>query len=295
MIVVRLSGGLGNQMFQYAAGLSAAIRNNTDLFLDLEYLTNHPIHNGFELNSIFDISSLPSSSKQIKFILGFRSNKWIYKILLRLKLKILAGSHFYIEPYFNYDRKFTEICDNNYLIGYFQSEKYFINIKNLIHKHFRFKKNISKENLHLLRLIKNTNSVSIHVRRGDYVTNPNAFNIHGICSIIYYKKAISYIKKNIENPHFYIFSDDKEWAIKNFNFERRSTIISLNSNKQDYMDMLLMSRCRHNIIANSSFSWWAAWLNGNVSKIVIAPKKWFKSDRYSIEDLIPKHWIKIDE
>lgn len=275
MIIVRLSGGLGNQMFQYAAGLSVATRNNAELFLDLEYLNNNVVHNGFELNTIFNISYMPSSDNQIKSILGLRSNKWIFKSLLRLNFKFLTGSHLYVQPYFSYDKKFNKICDNNYLIGYFQSEKYFSNIKDLIRKHFRFKKNLSKKNLHFLRLIKNTNSVSIHVRRGDYVTNQKVSNIHRICSINYYKKAISYIKKNIENPHFYIFSDDKEWVIKNFNFERRSTIISLNLNKQNYVDMLLMSRCKHNIIANSSFSWWGSWLNNNENKKTIAPSKWF--------------------
>lgn len=294
MIIVRLSGGIGNQMFQFAAGLSAANWNNTELFLDIEYFRKNQIHNGFELNRAFKNQCKISSPSRTRSILGIRANKWILKTILRFEGKLLRGQHLYSQPSFNYDNNFDKISEDSYLIGYFQSEKYFYKIKDLIRKHFIFKNKLSKSNTDLLKLIKNSNSVSIHIRRGDYVTNKKAFDIHGICSSKYYKNAISYIKKNVRNPYFYIFSDDEELVRNNFIREKNLKIVDINKNNQSYIDMLLMSNCKHNIIANSSFSWWAAWLNNNPSKIVIAPKKWFKSGSFSTTDLIPEGWIKIN-
>jgi hypothetical protein len=294
MIIVKLSGGLGNQMFQYAAGLSVAKNNNTKLFLDVDFFKKNTAHNGFELSKIFSEKFHISTVKDVRHILGFRSYSILFKILLRVKNNLLRGQNLYIEPHFSYDRNFKKICDNNFLVGYFQSEKYFIDIENLIRKIFTFNKNLNTKNKEFLKLIKNSNSVSIHIRRGDYLSNQKAFDVHGICSDIYYDKAISYIRKKISNPKFYIFSDDKEWVKHKFNYQKNFIVVDSNSASQSYFDMFLMSKCKHNIIANSSFSWWAAWLNNNPSKNVIAPKMWFKSKSLSTKDLIPKNWILIN-
>ena len=136
-------------------------------------------------------------------------------------------------------------------------------------------------------------AVSLHIRRGDYVSNPVTNNYHGTCSLAYYKKAVLLLKEKIENPSFFIFSDDLLWARENLDFINDMTFIDLDKSIPDHEEMHLMSQCKHNIIANSSFSWWGAWLNENSDKIVIAPKKWFSDNTINTEDLIPAKWMRI--
>ena len=178
----------------------------------------------------------------------------------------------------------------NYYIGYWQSEKFFKDISDEIRKDFSFPKFTSEKNLEILKLIKSYNSVSIHIRRGDYLQN-RGFN--GLAPLEYYQKAIEYIKNKIENPHFFIFSNDIEWCRKNLSIEN-SYYIDWNRGEESYRDMQLMSLCKHNIIPNSTFSWWGAWLNKNPNKIVIAPEKWF-NDCVNIDysNIVPETWIKI--
>jgi Glycosyl transferase family 11 len=178
------------------------------------------------------------------------------------------------------------------LDGYWQSEKYFIDCSKLIRKDFTFKNELDSYNLKLKSKIDKTNSVSIHIRRGDYVNNLNTNATHGLCSIDYYIKAVNYITERIESPYFFVFSDDIEWAKKNIMLNFPCQFISHNIGSKSYLDMQLMSLCKHNVIANSSFSWWGAWLNSNDNKIVIAPRKWFAVNT-DICDLIPSNWISL--
>ena len=137
------------------------------------------------------------------------------------------------------------------------------------------------------------NSVSIHVRRGDYLTNPVTFQTHGLCDIDYYKKAIDEILDLVDKPHFFIFSDDQSWAKSNIIFGAPTDYVMHNNSLKNYEDLRLMSYCRHHIIANSSFSWWGAWLGNNPEKIVIAPKKWFNDPKIDTTDLIPDTWLRL--
>ena len=215
-----------------------------------------------------------------------------YCLIDTIKKKILGfrKTHYReVKLSFNEDiENFIRSNENIYLEGYWQSEKYFERIKDVIKNEFVFEKFSEEKNIFASNKIYATNSVAIHVRRGDYVKNPLYSDI---CTLDYYKRAIKYITQHIDNPFFYIFSDDIHWCIENFNDLNQIEFIDWNNGKQSYRDMQLMSLCKHNIIANSTFSWWGAWLNKNPSKIVIAPKKILNSSNDAI-DLITNSWIK---
>ena len=196
------------------------------------------------------------------------------------------------EKPFTYTKSINQNMKDIYLEGYWQNERYFNDIKLLIKKEFTLKHQISHESLNLKKMMEDCNSVSIHVRKGDYVGNP----FFKECSANYYKNAINYILNKVDTPHFFIFSDSIE-SLRNYNFPGKVTFVNNHSLRRDYEDLLLMSRCKHNIIANSTFSWWAAWLNDNKDKIVISPLNWYSKKRNNKlikkYGLIPKAWITV--
>jgi hypothetical protein len=181
--------------------------------------------------------------------------------------------------------------------GYFQTELYFIAYRDVILQDFRIKEQLSQNSIQYADVIMNVNSVSLHVRRGDYITNIKTNQTHGTCRPEYYKNAIKYILSEIKVPHFFVFSDDLEW-VKEQNWLKNLQVTFVNGNTglKSYEDMVLMALCKHNIIANSSFSWWGAWLNDNVNKIVVAPRKWFINSKKNsqIKNLLPIEWIKLE-
>lgn len=267
MIIVKILGGLGNQMFQYSMGKYLAVKHNTELRLNLA---------GFE------------SYKTWKFELdNLNVDYKIYKQSFFKKYKRIDEKHFH------FDADMLNMSDNIYIVGYWQSEKYFKTIREHLLKDFSVKSAINKENQDILNLINSTNSVSLHVRRGDYLTNPSASTLHGTCTVEYYNNAIQYIARSVENPHFFLFSDDIEWVVENIKCDHPVKAVDINTIDNGYDDLRLMMNCKHNIIANSSFSWWGAWLNNNPDKIVIAPERWFLTDEYSAEDVVPEEWIKL--
>ena len=190
-------------------------------------------------------------------------------------LKRILNIQYYSENSFTFNRSLFQCSKNTFLEGYFQSEKYFKNYEDILRNDFKIKKTIQKSNLVLLKKIDAASSVSVHVRRGDYVSDLDTRNHHGALGFDYYSTSIKLIDKKITDPVFFIFSDEPQLVEKNLSFPFPFTIISGNINEFCYEDLLLMSRCRHHIIANSSFSWWGAWLDARPNKIVIAPKKWF--------------------
>ena len=179
---------------------------------------------------------------------------------------------------------------NIYLDGYWQNEKYFNDIEKVILKEFTLKNEFLIKNKKLKETIKNTNSISIHIRRSDYIKNKKTNEIHGVCTTDYYQKAIKKIIENNNNIHIFVFSDDILWAKNNLKFNFPISFIVGN---KDYEDLILMSLCKHNIIANSSFSWWGAWLNKNPKKIVIAPQRWFNNLNKNKQNPIPQKWIRM--
>jgi len=295
MIVIKLMGGLGNQMFQYSFGRKISILKDINLKLDISFFKEQKLRK-FELNNFklnFEIASRKEIDefKNVSRLIHFIPDK--VKIFIEnyipLKFrKYLKERNFFLE------KKVSGLSANVYLEGFWQSEKYFRDIRNILIEDFSPLLPIDEYNRKYIELISDVDSISVHIRRGDYVLNPETLNYHGICDIKYYDSAISYFLKNVKRPHFFIFSDDIEWAKKNIIINSPVKYIENNySNNKNYMDLILMKNCKHNIIANSSFSWWGAWLNTNPDKIVTAPKKWFNAPNIDTKDLIPESWIKI--
>lgn len=292
MIIIKLIGWLWNQMFQYALWKSLSIKYKTDFKFDISWFKQYKSHK-YCLES-FNISRNYASKNEIPFYQKiFSKNKYIniWILIIRLVCKRL-NPHHSIEKQFNFDQTILWIS-SWYVEWYFQTEKYFMNYEDDIRKDFKFIIPPSERNQEYINIIHSCNAVSLHIRRWDYVSNPSAKSFHGTCNLNYYRKAIEIIKTKIENPVFFIFSDDMNWAKENLIIEEKGYYVDFNNIDTNYEDMRLMSLCKHNIIANSSFSWWGAWLNKNKEKIVIAPKKWFNNKKINFNDIIPANWIKI--
>lgn len=291
MIIVHLAGGLGNQMFQYAFGRARAKLLGVELALELSNRTLR-IHNGFELDKIFDIQAKIVTQAEMRAVLGLKRHRATRNLIRGLGLRGLLLSRYIEEPYFRFAPKMLDIPDNAYVVGYWQSEKYFQKIVKTIHSDFFFRQPLSDRNTVLAEQIDRVNAVSLHVRRGDYVNNPKINVAHGVCSLDYFRDAIRHVSSQVERPHFFIFSDDIGWVKDNLRVDVPCQYVNHNQGAESYNDMRLMSLCKHHIIANSSFSWWGAWLNPSVDKIVIAPKHWFANET-NTQDLIPDEWLVI--
>jgi hypothetical protein len=291
MIISNIIGGLGNQMFQYAAGKSLAIKLGDAFKVDLRLFVDYKLHQGFQLDKVFYCTIDVANHNDLVNVLSWQHNLIIKKFLRKSVLKILRNNRFIVEPYHHYWNGINNLTGNLYLDGYWQNEKYFIEMEDIIRKDFIFKEPLSQNNKIIAQHIASVNAVSLHIRRGDYVTNKKNSFI-GLCQIDYYKKAIEIIKHNTFKPIFFVFSDDIPWAKENLSDILNINFVDNNKKNESYNDMRLMSLCRHNIIANSSFSWWGAWLNSFNDKIIIAPKKWFINDSYKT-NVVPKNWIKI--
>jgi len=282
MLIVWCLGGLGNQMFQYAfyRVLRAKHKNVKLDISEYEYRNSHNnLHNGYELERVFGVKPDYASCEDMK-----KFNQNIFNKILR---KVAFKQDIVSQKDFGYSGKYFNL-DNKYLKGYWQSEKYFKQYEDVIREDFTFPA-LDQRNEKIAEDIFASDSVSIHVRMGDYVNHP----LHGgICDLEYYAKAIEIIYAKIREPRFFIFSNDIAWCQNNLGLSN-AVYVEGNYGDKSYIDMQLMSLCKHNIIANSSFSWWGAWLNQNIDKIVIAPKKWFNDSTINIDDVIPDEWVKI--
>ncbi len=292
MIISHIIGGLGNQMFQYAMGRAVAIANEDLLKLDISGFSNYELHQGFELQRIFNCSFEVATEDNFRSALGWQSARYIRRILLKREMSVFRGKGFVIEPHFEYWDGIKKIPSNVFTIGYWQSEKYFLSVAAQIRNDFTFCLPFNDQNSEIAKQIEGVNAVSLHVRRGDYVNNPTTTATHGLCSLDYYQKAISYISERVEKPEFFVFSDDIEWVKNHLRIGFPCQYVDHNLNTESYNDMRLMSLCQHNIIANSSFSWWGAWLNSRANKIVTAPKTWFANGT-NTQDLLPDTWIRL--
>ncbi len=288
MIIVQFNGGLGNQMFQYAFARHLSIKNSTGLKYDFIFYAGDSKRE-YALGC-FSVEIEKASRQEVEKFLGTK-NPFINKIQKYLHIEINKKA--LKERELNFDKSNLSFGGEAYLIGYWQSEKYFKDIENVIRKEFRFKKKPVGKNKSMLKRIMSTNSISIHVRRGDYAIDRKTNKFHGVAKAHYYKKAVELVLKKQDKPTFYIFSDDIPWCKKSLGFIKKAIFVDYNEQEKSYEDMRLMSSCKHNIIANSSFSWWGAWLNDNPEKIVIAPKKWFNNHSISTRDRLPTFWIKI--
>lgn len=282
-------GGLGNQMFQYAFARAKSLRLRRGFCLDKSFLNvkknkgEYTIRN-FEL----DCFNLQYKTAGLVSVYLYRFLDIIFR-KLNLNQKIIE-----YEKTIKFDKDLVN-SNASVFIGYFQSEKYFQEYREQIIKDFQLKDTISKYSQDVLCDIEGNyeNSVSVHLRRGDYVSLQSASDVHGTCSVDYYKKAIETIRGFKPAARFYFFSDDMNWVKKEFFNIDNSFFVEDSPDKKSFEDMYIMSRCHSNIIANSSYSWWGAWLNQNTEKVVIAPKEWFSKKEFCSEDIIPSEWMKI--
>lgn len=294
MIITNINGGLGNQMFQYAFGAALAKAYQQPLKLSIDFFHKTTIHNGFELDKVFqldaDIINKATLSKTVGFL---RSRVAVRKLLHKKQIPIFHGAHFYVEPDINYVPNIAVINHlTQYFQGYWQSFRYFEQHQALIQKTFTFYQKLDEKNQSLLKKIQATESVAVHIRRGDYL-NQKALSFHGLCSDEYYLNALKIVRQKYPQHELFIFSDDADYAENVFkNHTSSSIIISHNKGSDSWKDMYLMSQCKHNIIANSTFSWWAAWLNSNPGKCIISPKQWFSTNLEAV-DLLPDSWVRI--
>ncbi|MEI8143298.1 MAG: alpha-1,2-fucosyltransferase [Candidatus Berkelbacteria bacterium] len=285
MIIVKIIGGLGNQMFQYALGRNLANYLGAELVLDISaydrYATRKYCLNDYNIQEkILDRSVLKKyNSKLFRLFDLFHFSVYSRNIILDKSLK--------------FDPKILKITDNKYLAGYWQSEKYFENIPEIIREEYKPKSAPDRLNRKYLNMIQKCHSVSLHVRRGDYVSDRSANSVHGVCGPSYYENALKIIEKKTKDFTLFIFSDDMPWVKKNLIFNHTVVYVEGNGPEKSYEDLRLMSCCEDNIIANSSFSWWGAWLNIKPNKIVIAPKQWFRDPKMDSSDMIPKKWKRI--
>lgn len=290
MILSHILGGLGNQMFQYAAGRSLSLTRDEPLRLDVSDFASYGLHQNFELARVFSGPVSLAVPGDVRTVLGWQSSRHIRRIVARPALRFLRSPQLVVEPHFYY---WPDICNVQlpcYLVGYWQSERYFAAQTNTIRADFTFRQPLAGRNLELAQEIETINAVSLHIRRGDFVSNPKTMAIHGVCPLAYYESAVRYIAERVDAPHFFVFSDDMDWVRANLNMDHPCRYVNHNRGSESYNDMRLMSLCRHYIIANSSFSWWGAWLNPNPEKIVVAPKKWFTKES-NLEDLFPQGWV----
>jgi hypothetical protein len=292
MIIVKLQGGLGNQMFQYAFGLSISKKLSAPLYLDLSFFKQrHELTpRKYELDRFNDLIKIAGD----KLLNRFLCPSLIQKIFNRTGIH---GTTIYRENSLRFNNNVSEVKSSVYFEGFFQNEQYFIAEEDLIRQTFVFKSPLNQESQRVADILMHQpNTVSIHVRRGDYVNSSVTNDLHGVCSANYYLNAIELIKSKINDPVFYFFSDDPEWVFHQLIPKvDNARLVSHNQQADSWQDMALMCKCRHHIIANSSFSWWSAWLNPDKQKIVIAPEKWFNTVTayFDADNITPPKWIRL--
>jgi hypothetical protein len=281
LIISKIIGGVGNQLFQYAIGRALAMHHCTVLKLDTSDFDGYKLHNGFRLDN-FNIDCDIAKIEEVRNLKG--PNNFIASFLRR-------ASNFKRQTYLK--EKGSSIFDPNvfnyrcvYLDGYWQNELYFKDLRSVLLQELTPAVPLNRVETDYLLQMRFPGSVSIHVRRGDYL---NIKNI-GVLDVDYYKNAINYIVDRVKDPRFFIFSDDMNWCKVNFNFLKQPIYVS--ETRNEIVDLQLMSSCNHNIIANSSFSWWGAWLNQNPNKIVVAPKGWRLDDPGS-NNIILQDWVQL--
>jgi len=281
MIIVRLTDGLGNQMFQYAFGRALSVRRGVPLRLDLSAYQRER-KRVYGLNRFLTDETLVTEEEVARVVtrpLDATLPWWNQPVVK--------------EPHFHYSPEVVDVPSGGYFAGYWQSERHFTDLASLIRLDFTPKQPLSGINLDIARMIASRNAVSLHVRRGDYVSDRTVNVLHGVCSNDYYRNALTHIVERVEKPEFFVFTDDPDWVRGNLKLGFPTYLVTHNANAP-VEDLRLMSLCRHHVIANSSFSWWGAWLADRAGQIVCAPKRWFGSYPHDTRDLVPERWVRLD-
>lgn len=291
MKIVKVIGGLGNQMFQYALALGLKKKFPSErILLDLNHFKYYKAHNGFELERIFGLQYARASFFELIRVtnpyISYRINRLVKRLPTRSTVCKEADG-------FPIDTTVLVEKGNRYFDGFWQHEEYFAHAADEVRKAFVFPE-ANERNRALIERMEKSESISLHVRRGDFLSL-DLFN--GICTLDYYRRAIAYMRQSVGMGGrilFCIFSDDIEWCRSNLSAEFLGCdveYVDWNSGTESFRDMQLMSHCRHNVIANSSFSWWGAWLNPNKGKIVVAPDRWLNYEGFN--DPVVESWIRI--
>jgi hypothetical protein len=294
LVIARLIGGLGNQMFQYAAGRALALRCGADLKLDLSGFATYN-RRRYELNTLPICAAAATTVELAEFgVERERRPGLVDRIRRKLGIRLASRERsVYREPHFHFDPAMPTLRAPVYIDGYWQSERYFLDCADTVRRELTATAPFDRDNAAMATQIDAVNAVSLHVRRGDYVSDPKTNNYHGTCSPEYYHSALEYLLARTQRPHLFVFADDREWAQRNLHFPVATTFVVANSADRGHLDMALMSRCRHHILANSSFSWWGAWLNPSREKIVVGPRRWFDTGPADTFDLVPPAWVRL--
>jgi hypothetical protein len=288
MVIVRLTGGLGNQMFQYAAGRALADRLGAELLLDTRAFKHALALNAYTRRAYalapFKLRARLATAADLK-----RWPVWVVEIGMRLRFVRPLFRRWHFEAGISYDPSILTLCEPVCLVGYWQSERYFIEIADRIRADFTLRQPLAGANAALLELARSERSVGLHVRRGDFVNLNDASQVHGLCSVDYYRRAISLVRDRCPECRFLVFSDDPQWARAELPLDPSAVFVAGNDANPE-QDLALMSACKHHIIANSSFSWWAGWLGYSPDQLVIAPAPWYASPKLDARDLAVARW-----
>ena len=288
-------GGLGNQMFQYAVARRLAHVNKAQMKLDLSWFANVPLeetHRQYELH-VFNTVQTVASPREIKALRGRDFGGWPKLVKRLLKTAGVSNRTHLKENGCRFVPELLDLHGDFYLDGYWQNAGYFDDIEDIIRGDLTFRSAPDSLNDEIGKFIGSCEAVSLHVRRGDYVENKATERHHGICSLDYYAAAIAKVTAQVHNPHFFVFSDDPDWAKGNLDIAGPATYLEHNTPEKGCEDLRLISLCKHHIIANSSFSWWGAWLNKNRDGLVCAPAQWVNDPEMNANNPVSDSWIRL--
>jgi hypothetical protein len=301
MIVVQLTGGLGNQLFQYAFARHLAHLNQSELMLDTSQVSlrsDFAHRRQFKLHH-FQICAPPVMWDHLSERRFTHEGRKYYRSPPSLFRNLFRNKHFLHElkeQHFHYDGSALRQFGDFYITSYWQSPRYFQAVSHFIRSDLLLREPLSELHCAIRAQIQATpNSVAFIVRRGDFANHPHHSKFHGCCSREYYSEALEFIEDRVGIPHLFVFSDDIPWVRQNLHFDSPVTFMDHDYDHSDYdfVDMFFISCCRHHIIANSTFGWWGAWLSSSTDGIVIAPQRWFLDASIDTSDLIPSHWHRI--
>lgn len=293
MIVSRLSGGLGNQLFQYATGRSLAARTGAELKLDSSWIDarDSKAPGRYELGCF----AVDAEVSPVWKVGRLRASKSLRRALQAVRPSRRPFLRVIVEPSdLAFEPAVLAAGDNTYLVGYWQFEEYFKEHEALIRRELQFVPRLRVENARLAREIERANAVSVHVRRGDYVTSERHSRMIGALTPDYYRQAVDFIAERVGDIRLFVFSDDPAWCAANLRFRKRTVLVEHNSApERAFEDLRLMSLCSHHVIANSTFSWWGAWLNPSRTKLIVAPRQWLRDPVLNRTRSLPHGWIRL--
>ncbi len=289
MIVVKLIGGLGNQMFQYALGRRLAHERRVPLKVDLSWFraqkqTQVDTVRSYALDG-WRIRASPATARDLWWFPQLRPGLTRFSDYIAWLAPPVVS-----EKSCGFDPDVLRTPRSAYLSGYWQSERYFGSVRSFLLEDFALSIPPCSHASELARQIEGAPVISLHVRRADYLSNPAAAAFHGVCSPEYYRSAMRWVAGQVGDAHFLVFGDDLQWARDKLQSAWPTTFVEHSLDCPPHNDIWLMSLCSHHIIANSSFSWWGAWLAENPSQLVVAPRRWFRDERLDTSDLLPDRW-----